>query len=1165
MPRSSRSTAAGLISALLIPLAAFGVQWVFWGAIQPYVWFLFFPAVFFSSRIGGMLGGLLATILSAILVTYYFIPPQFTFVKALPIHAVSAVLFLGMGVLFCFSHERLRKANERVTLLLEHSRELDRLKTEFFANVSHELRTPLTLILGPVTSRLRRPGLSDEDRRELELIERNARLLYRHVTDLLDASRMEAGQMSIRYAQVDLAEITRIAASHFESLAYERGIHYAVQSDTPVPIQADPEKIQRMLVNLISNAFKFTPHNGAISVTSEQQNGRARVAVQDNGPGVPEAMREMVFERFRQVEGGAERSHGGTGLGLSIVKEFIELHRGSVALQEAPGGGALFTVTLPLRAPEGVVVVAAPNQLDNTLAIQAGEELAVHAAPAVLEGQCKAEKSLILVVEDNSDMREYVRGILGRHHRVVTAANGLEGLERINAEIPDLIISDIMMPKMTGEQMVQELRRNKAFDNIPVIILTAKSDSALRVRLLESQVQSYLEKPFLAEELFARVEGLLAGISRHKSQLLERERHFEATFEQAAVGIAHVGLDGHWLRANRKLCEIVGYSAEELAQRTFQDITHPEDLKDDLDLVTRVISGKVDSYEKEKRYITKSGAPIWIRLTVALIHDESGQPDYFVFVVQDITDRKKSEEALRLSEEKFRTVADHTYDWESWRDPEGKHLWISPSCERITGYSATEFMNDAGLLGRITHPDDLDFFLQHLRENAVQNSNAVYSFDFRIINRAGQVVWLNHTCLNTQRLDGTPLGRRASNRDITARKLIEERLVQAKNAAEAANVAKSEFLANMSHEIRTPLNGVLGMLQVLRIGARPEEQDVYAEMAYEAGQRLLNLLSNILDFSRLESGRTELTLKPFSVRALFDSVQNIFLATSREKDLKLSGAIHESIPETVIGDEARLQQVLFNLVGNAIKFTPAGSVRVEAWAKPSGRFKDKVWLYFSVADTGIGIPDDKQTHIFQRFTQTDASYTRHYQGAGLGLAIVKRIMALMNGGIDVDSELGVGTTAYLHLLLDTTAQPGACEGHLRKQAGTEQRPLRILLVEDEPIGQMGVQVMLKRMGHEVVTANDGQEALNILPNRGFDCILMDIQMPVLDGVEATRIIRSSPEFSSVSRIPIIALTAYALSGDREKFLNAGMNEYVTKPLQLEELQKALARVQAQGC
>jgi len=283
MPTLSRSTSARLILALLIPLAAFGVQWVFWGAIQPYVWFLFFPAVFFSSRVGGMKGGLLATLLSAAIVTYFFIPPQFTFIKHLPIHIISVVLFLGMGLLFSWAHEQLDRAkrqaeeslraantaneqlataNERVTLLLEQSQELDKLKSQFFANMSHELRTPLTLILGPVARRLARADLPEEERRELELMERNARLLSRHVTDLLDASRLEAGRMPVQYAPVDLAELVRLGAAHFESLGQERGVRFSVQAAGPIPAQVDPQMVLRMVVNLISNAYKFTPPGG---------------------------------------------------------------------------------------------------------------------------------------------------------------------------------------------------------------------------------------------------------------------------------------------------------------------------------------------------------------------------------------------------------------------------------------------------------------------------------------------------------------------------------------------------------------------------------------------------------------------------------------------------------------------------------------------------------------------------------------------------------------------------------------------------------------------------------------------------------------------------------------------------------------------------------------
>ncbi|HWR03527.1 MAG TPA: ATP-binding protein [Humidesulfovibrio sp.] len=1041
-----------LLAALSIPLLAFAVQWTFWDAIKPYVWFLFFPAVFFSSRIGGLKGGLLATLLSAALVDYFFIPPQFAFAVSNPVSIISIVIFLGMGALFSLSHERLRQANAQaqealqtaneannhVTQLLEQSRELDKIKTQFFSNVSHELRTPLTLILGPVARRLDDPGLSEEERRDLELVERNARLLHRHVTDLLDISRLEAGRMTMRYVESDLAELCRIGASHFESLAAERDIRYSVRAVGPVPAQMDPDKVLRILVNLISNAFKFTPSGGVISISLETDEiggnagPSAVLRVQDTGPGIPAALREAVFERFRQVDGGAERTHGGTGLGLAIVKEFAELHGGSVSLGEAPGGGALFSVRLPLRAPGGAEVCAVPMQPDKTLAEQAGRELLARPEdPMGGQGPSGTDpsQSLVLVVEDNPDMQEYVRSILCRNHRVVAAPDGEKGLEAIRALSPDLVICDIMMPRMGGEQMVREMRRDPSLDDIPVIMLTAKSDETQRVRMLERLAQGYLEKPFVESELLARVEGLLSQRQRHRAELRERERRFEATFEQAAVGVAHVGLDGHWLRVNRKLCEIVGYTPEELLKLGFQDITHPDDLDTDLSLVKRTLAGEIDSYELEKRYLRKGGVEIWVRLHVALIRDEAGQPDYFISVVQ---------------------------------------------------------------------------------EN-------------------------------------------------TANKLAGQELLRAKEAAEAANIAKDEFLANMSHEIRTPLNGVLGMIQLLRGQVSKQEREMFTGMADEAGRRLLTLLNNILEFSRLESGRDTLALKPFSLRDLFKSVLSTFLVTSREKKLALNAAVDASVPERIMGDEARLHQVLFNLVGNAVKYTPAGNVRMEAWAQVSPIETGKLYLHIMVTDTGIGIPDDKIDHVFRRFTQVDASYVRRFEGAGLGLAIVKRIVELMEGDILVDSEVGVGTTIALTLLLDSAPAAPATRAKARGGGGEALRPLKVLVAEDEPISQMAALLMLRKLGHTAQSANNGREAVEAVRTDEFDCVLMDIQMPVMDGVEATAAIRALDD-PARSGLPIIALTAYALAGDRERFLKAGMDHYLGKPVQRPELAAMLDQI-----
>lgn len=398
--------------------------------------------------------------------------------------------------------------------------------------------------------------------------------------------------------------------------------------------------------------------------------------------------------------------------------------------------------------------------------------------------------------------------------------------------------------------------------------------------------------------------------------------------------------------------------------------------------------------------------------------------------------------------------------------------------------------------------------------------------------------------------------------EVVGRMRAQDELVRSKELAESAAKAKSEFLANMSHEVRTPLNGVLGILQLLQQDATPEEKLRLTSMAYNAGRRLLALLNDILDFSRMDAGQLQLAHEPFTLEELFDDVAGVFTVASHEKGLEMSLSVHESVPAVLEGDGARIRQVLFNLVGNAIKFTPSGFVRLEAWAAaPSS--DGRVRVYIGVSDSGIGIPAGKQELVFERFTQMDGSYRRRYEGAGLGLAIVKRIVGLMHGGIAVDSEEGGGTTIYLDLplqmpgVLPSVASPDAEAFAL---AGAVGAGLRILLVEDDRITQMYTQVMLQRMGHVVSVASNGQEAVAAVLKGGIDCVLMDIQMPEMDGVQATRLIRSVAVMDDRAHLPIIAVTAYAMAGDRETFLAAGMDDYVTKPLSPEDLQRALQKV-----
>lgn len=369
---------------------------------------------------------------------------------------------------------------------------------------------------------------------------RNARLLYRHVTDLLDAAKLEAGSMSLVWARLDLCNLVRATASHFESLAAERHIDFSVSVPQALAAEADGEKLQRVLLNLLSNAFKFTPDGGAIKLRLSSLGARALIEVEDSGPGVATELHEAVFERFCQGEGSARRSRGGTGLGLAIVKDFVELHGGTVVLGSAPAGGALFSVQMPLAAPAGTTLCIATT-LDEVIDRQLVEELEKRPAAAIPDPMATADDApLILVVEDNADMNEFIAAALSPRYRVVRAFNGSEGCDMALSLHPDLILADVMMPVMSGDEMVVALRRQPEMEHVPFVMLTARADDELRVRLLEHGVQDYIAKPFSTEELLARIGGLVTTRRRTMEEIrqlnvdLER-RVLERTAELSAA------------------------------------------------------------------------------------------------------------------------------------------------------------------------------------------------------------------------------------------------------------------------------------------------------------------------------------------------------------------------------------------------------------------------------------------------------------------------------------------------------------------------------------------------------------------------------------------------------------------------------------------------------
>ena len=623
--------------------------------------------------------------------------------------------------------------------------------------------------------------------------------------------------------------------------------------------------------------------------------------------------------------------------------------------------------------------------------------------------------------------------------------------------------------------------------------------------------------------------------------------------------------EGHWemdLVARRHwgsstYYALLGYPPQERLEtvEAVKALLHPDDRERGMIAARAHLFGN-EPHDVELRILCKDGVYRWFRLRGRAERDPEGVALRVSGSIQEIERQKAAEDALREAKARFRRAIEGTQDglWEV--DVTRGKMWLSPRLHELLGYQVGELHDGHDVMRNLVHPDDRGIGDEAVARQAEHGKSI--EFEVRMRRKSGDYRWFRLRGLPSSDDGGTFTRVSGNMQDVTEARLAKDALVRASEEAQSANKAKSAFLANMSHEIRTPMNGILGMTTLLLDTPLVADQREYAETIHSSSESLLTVINDILDFSKIEAGKLDIESIAMDLRGVVDDVISTVDYQAQAKGLKLAIDVQGNVPRVSMGDPQRIRQCLLNLMGNAIKFTHHGQVDISLAA--AGVRDGRSLVRFEVRDTGIGIAPESVKSLFQPFVQADSSTTRHFGGTGLGLSIVRGLVEMMGGQVGADSQPGAGSRFWFVLpLMDVSATaPRADKPAPDVHWAARRFRGKVLLVEDNAVNQKVAQRFLERLGCEVELAENGEQGIRAWEAGRFDVVLMDIQMPVMDGYTATRLIR---EKECIDRhTPIVALTANAMTGQLERCLEAGMDGLLTKPIAIDRLREVLDRI-----